>query len=108
MKTNCHLSSIIVSIGLLTVADSSQAQGSATRFTTNDGTQGTLTSGQPAPDHYGPAPPFGQLDIDRDGFISRDEAGAYLPLLNDFDFVARHVNRISQRQFEYWNRTQNR
>jgi hypothetical protein len=108
MKSNHHLQSIIASIGLLTFAASNHAQDSATHFTTNDGTQGTLTSGQPAADHYGPAPPFSQLDIDHDGFVSRDEAGAYLPLLNDFDFVARHANRISKRQFEYWNRKQNR
>jgi hypothetical protein len=107
MKMKHHLYSIIASTSLLTIADGSHAQDSATRFTTNDGTQGTLTSGQPAPDHHGPAPPFGQLDIDHDGFISRDEAGSYLPLLNDFDFVAHHANRISKRQFEYWNRTQN-
>lgn len=107
MKTN-RLLSAIVSIGMLAVADGSQAQDRATPITTNDGTHGTLTSGQPAPDHYGLAPGFGQLDTDHDGFISRDEAGAYPPLLNDFDFMAQHANRISNRQFEYWNRTQNR
>jgi hypothetical protein len=107
MKTN-RLLNAIISIGLLTAANGSQAQDRATPITTNDGTQGTLTSGQPAPDHYGPAPSFTQLDINHDGFVSRDEAGAYPPLLNDFDFIAHHANRISKRQFDYWNRTQNR
>ena len=106
MKTNRHLHSIVVSIGLLTIAHSGLAQDSTTHFTSKDGTQGTLTSGQPAPDHYGPAPPFDQLDIDHDGYITRAEAGTYLPLLNDFDFAAHHANRISKRQFEYWSRTQ--
>lgn len=107
MKTN-RLLNAIISIGLLTVANGSQAQDRTTPITTNDGTQGILISGQPAPDHYGPAPSFAQLDIDHDGFVSRGEAEAYPPLLNDFEFIAHHANRMSQRQFENWNRTQNR
>jgi hypothetical protein len=106
MKPN--LFALIASTALLVVATGSQAQNNATHFTNPDGTQVTLTSGQPAPAHYGPAPSFDQLDTNHDGFISRDEANAYIPLFNDFDFLAHHADRISKRQFENWNRTQNR
>jgi hypothetical protein len=107
MKPN-HLFTLLVSAGLLAFATGSQAQDSTTHFIAADGTRVTLNSGQPAPDHYGPAPAFEQLDANHDGFVSRDEANAYIPLLNDFDFIAHHANRISKRQFENWNRTQNR
>jgi len=107
MKTN-RLLLAIVSSGLLTVATGSWAQDKVTHFTSSDGTKVTLTSGQPPPDHYGSAPNFGQLDTNHDGFISRDEAEAYPPLFNDFDFPAQHANRISKRQYEFWNHTQSR
>jgi len=107
MKAN-RLLFVIVSTCLLTVATSSRAQDSVTHYTASDGTTVTLTSGQPAPDHYGPAPKFGQLDANHDGFISRVEAEAYLPLFNDFDYLAHHANRISKQQYEAWKRTQNR
>jgi len=103
MKTNCLLLAIIFT-GLLTVATGGRAQDNVTHFTASDGTKVTLISGQPAPDHYGPAPNFGQLDTNHDGYISRDEAEAYLPLFNDFDFPAQHANRISKQQYEFWKR----
>jgi hypothetical protein len=68
----------------------------------------TVRSSQPAPVNYGPAPPFEQLDANRDGRISRDEANAYIPLFNDFDYLAHGANTISHRQFDNWNATQNR
>jgi hypothetical protein len=107
MKAN-RLLLVAVSAGLLSVATGGRAQDSVTHFTASDGTKVTLTSGQPAPDRNGPAPNFGQLDTNHDGFISREEAKAYLPLFNDFDFLAHHANRISKQQYEFWNRTQNR
>ena len=68
-----------------------------------------VNSGQPAPMNYGPAPSFEQLDVNHDGRISRDEAEAYIPLFNDFDFLAHHANSISRSgQFERWNASQNR
>lgn len=107
MKTN-RLLVAIVSVGLLMVATGGRAQDKVTHFTAGDGTKVTLTTGQPAPDHYGPAPNFGQLDSNHDGYISREEAEAYLPLFNDFDFPAQHANQISKQQYEFWKRTQNR
>ncbi len=83
------------------------AQDQVTHFTSSDGTQVTLTSGQPPADHSGPVPPFAQLDTNHDGWISRGEAAAYPPLLNDYDYIAHRANRISRAQFERWNRTQN-
>lgn len=111
MKKSNHLFALIVSAGLLAVATGSQAQDQATHTTADDGTQVTVTSGQPAPDHYGPAPSFDQLDTNRDGFISREEAEAYLPLFNDYDNLLtmnHHPKAISKRQFEAWNHAENR
>ncbi len=106
MKTN-RLPVLIASALLLAAAAGAQAQDSTTHFTAADGTQVTVTSGQPPADHYGPAPAFAQLDANHDGYISREEAQAYPPLLNDFDFIAHHADRISKSQFEHWNQTQN-
>lgn len=88
-------------------AASAQAQDQVTHFTSTDGTQVTLTSGQPPQDHYGPPPDFATLDVDHNGAISREEAQAYLPLLNDFDYLAHHANRISKSQYQRWVKNQN-
>jgi hypothetical protein len=93
---------LLIGAALLAVAGGAFAQDQATRFTDRDGNQVTLHSGQPQPTHYGPAPDFGQLDKNRDGALTRDEAEAFLPLFNDFDHLAHHVDRISQRQYDHW------
>jgi len=91
----------------LFTAAATQAQDQATHFTTNDGTQVTLTSGQPAPDRPSPPPAFAQLDANRDGSISRDEAEAYTPLLNDYDHVTfPHKPRLTQAMYDQWVQTQ--
>jgi hypothetical protein len=97
---------LIATTGLFAIAASVQAQDQVTQFTTSDGTHVTLHSGQPGPDHYGPPPAFAQLDVNHDGSISREEAEAYIPLFNDFDYLAHHSNRISKRQFDNWVQTQ--
>ena len=91
----------------LLVGVGAYAQDQTVQFTQADGTHVTLTSGQPAPDHYGPPPAFATLDTDHNGGISREEAQAYPPLLNDFDYLAHHANRISKAQYERWVKTQN-
>jgi hypothetical protein len=109
MKQN-RLLALIVSSGLLAVAAGSQAQDSASHGTAADGTQVTVTSGQPPKDAYTPAPSFEQLDANHDGVISREEAEAYLPLLNDYDNLLteyHHPKAISKRQFDTWNRAEN-
>lgn len=97
-----------ISTALLALAGVAQAQDSVTHFTASDGTQVTITSAQPAPVNAGPVPAFTELDTNKDGWINRTEAAAYPPLLNDFDYIAHHANRISKHQFERWNTTENR
>ena len=83
------------------------AQDQTVQFTQADGTRVTLISGQPAPDHYGPPPAFAILDANHNGSVDRDEAQAYPPLLNDFDYLAHHANRISVAQYQRWVKSQN-
>jgi hypothetical protein len=93
---------LFVAVGAVGMAGSTLAQDHVDHYTSADGRQVTLTSGQPAPTRYGPAPDFGQLDANRDGSISREEAEAFTPLFNDFDHLAHHAERISQRQYTNW------
>ena len=110
MKKSNRLLILVASAALLAFAASSQAQDQTTHAAAADGTPVTVTSGQPAPNHYGPAPSFEQLDTNHDGFLSRDEAEAYIPLLNDYDnlLTENHVKRVSKRQFDTWNSKENR
>ena len=105
MKTN-H--AVPLALGLLAVALSAGAQDRMSQSSDRNGNTTTIRSGQPAPVNYGPAPSFDQLDPDHDGTISRDEASAYPPLLNDFDFITHHGNTITRKQYERWNASQNR
>lgn len=97
-----------IAAGIFAVAAVASAQDSSVRMTDANGNSVIINSGQPAPVNYGPAPPFEQLDANHDGVISRDEAQAYIPLFNDFDYLAHHADKISRGQFERWNATQNR
>ena len=103
MKLNRRVAIVAASAAL--VAAGAQAQDRSSQFRASDGTIVTVTSGQPAPDRYGPPPAFEQLDGNRDGSISREEAEGYIPLLNDYDYLSPHSNRISRRQYDTWVRT---
>ena len=93
-------------IAALLVAATASAQVPTTR--TSESSTVIVRSSQPTPVNYGPAPPFAQLDTNHDGRISREEANAYIPLFNDFDYLAHGANSISHKQFDNWNATQNR
>jgi hypothetical protein len=97
----------IAALGIVALFAVASASAQNTMRTSESNTV-TVRSGQPAPVSYGPAPPFAQLDTNRDGRISRDEANAYIPLFNDFDYLAHGAGSISHRQFDNWNATQNR
>jgi hypothetical protein len=97
----------LLAAGALFVSAGAFAQDQTVQFTQPDGTHVTLTSGQPAPDHYGPPPDFATLDTNHNGSISREEAQAYPPLLNDFDYLAHHADSIGKAQYARWVKTQN-
>lgn len=87
---------------LATTAFAQTGKDEVSHFIARDGTQVTVVSGQPPERSYGPKPSFSQLDTDRDGSISRSEAAAFPPLLNDFDNLAHHVATISRSRYEHW------
>lgn len=87
---------------LLAAASAAYAQDAVRHYTTADGHELIVRTGMPAPDRYGPKPSFAELDRNHDGWITRDEAEAFLPLANDFDYLAQTSNRISAAQYAHW------
>jgi hypothetical protein len=96
---------ILIAAGAL-LWTGAQAQDQTSHFTAPDGTQVTLTTGQPAPDRPTTPPPFAQLDSNHDGMISRNEAEAYIPLLNDYDYISFHGKRVTRAVYDNWVQTQ--
>ncbi|RYD16657.1 MAG: hypothetical protein EOP90_01400 [Lysobacteraceae bacterium] len=91
-----------IAASLTLAAASAQAQD--TRSTTYQTAQGelTVTSGQPAPRDFGPAPAFAQLSGGA-GHISEDAAAAYPPLANDFIHAdGNRDGRISSNEYARW------
>lgn len=97
-----HSILLFTAASVAALACSAHAQDKVTHFTSADGTQVTLTSGQPSAGNYGPAPEFATLDTNHDGRISRDEADAYPPLINNFDYIAPHAQSISKARYQRW------
>lgn len=84
------------------ICASAQAQvTSEQRSVDQNGDQTVVRTSQPPATNYGPRPSFEQLDRNHDGFVTRDEAEAFTPLLNDFDNVT-HGDRISRGQYARW------
>ena len=102
MKRHSLLATAIAALAVAGSALAQRSQDQVTEFTAADGTRVTLTSGQPHDRSYGPKPAFEQLDVNRDGIIDRNEAEAYIPLLNDFDNLAHHVRGISRQAYARW------
>src|SRR5579883_3491559 len=97
------ISRIAISVSVLLGASGlSFAQETVRHVVDSRGREVIVTTGMPASQHYGPKPAFAELDRDHDGSISRQEAEAFPPLLNDFDFLSRNTGRISARQYAQW------
>lgn len=96
------ISSIAFLASILFAATPSARAQDARQYADAQGREIIVRTGMPAPDHYGAKPAFAELDRDRDGTISREEAEAFPPLFNDFDFVAGNSSRISPRQYAAW------
>ncbi|MEP6940588.1 MAG: EF-hand domain-containing protein [Rudaea sp.] len=87
---------------LFALCASAQAQVTTEQRTVDaQGNESVVRSGQPAPNNYGARPAFEQIDRNHDGFVTRDEAKAFPPLLNDFDKLT-HGDRISAGQYAAW------
>ena len=105
MKQPIAISASLLGLGALAFCATAFAQRSTdqvSHYVAADGTRVTVTSGQPPSRSYGPKPSFDQLDTNHDGIIDRNEAEAYIPLLNDFDNLAHHVRGISPRAYARW------
>jgi hypothetical protein len=97
------LSRAAITASLLLVASTASfAQDTVRRVYDSQGREVIVHTGMPATRHYGPKPTFAELDRNRDGMITREEAEAFPPLLNDFDYLAHGSDRISARQYAQW------
>ena len=64
-------------------------------------------TGQPEGKQYAPPPPFAQLAISGDGYITSREAEAYPPLANDFIHAdANRDGRVSRTEYARWAKSQ--
>jgi hypothetical protein len=75
------------------------------RYTTQDGTQVELHSGQLPRQPDGPAPAFAALDGNGDGSLDENEATGYRLLADDFDHAdGNRDHRISSAEYASWTR----
>lgn len=99
---NKRMTAIMASAALFFSVGAAAQKDSVRHYVDAQGNEVTVHTGQPGPDNYGPRPSFAQLDRNHDGFVTREEAEAYPPLLNDFDYLT-HGDRISAAQYARWN-----
>ena len=98
-----HRTALASSLAVLfAICAGAQAQVTSEQRTDyQNGDQTVVRTSQPPAANYGPRPSFEQLDRNHDGFVTRDEAEAFTPLLNDFDNLT-HGDRISRGQYARW------
>jgi hypothetical protein len=102
MKNRVRNQAIVAVAGAIGLCAVASAQDRVSDYTAADGTHVTVVSGQPADRSYGPKPSFEQLDANHDGIVTREEAQAFLPLLNDYDNLVHHVAGITPRMYARW------
>lgn len=78
-----------------------------TRYQRSDGDELIVRSGATGYQPSGPAPDFGQLDHDGNGYISVAEARGHALLANDFKMAdANRDGRISAAEYARWKGSQ--
>lgn len=112
MKTIIVPYAVLAALGLFLISTDvlSQTKDSATEqerthVTEIHTAEGTVEIhwGQPDLKISGAAPSFDQLDTNHDEVISMEEAQAYLPLLNEFDYADHNRNgSISKKEYQQW------
>ena len=72
-------------------------------WTSREGDQTTLRSGQPDMKDFGPPPDFASLDTNGDGVIDVGESHGYAMLYIDYEFADHNRDkRISRREYAHW------
>ncbi|MBN8480055.1 MAG: hypothetical protein J0L88_00520 [Xanthomonadales bacterium] len=93
----------LLPLAVATLACASVASAQETRVPREGGDLIVRSSGETGYKPSGPAPAFTELDGDRNGVISLDEANGYALLANDFIKAdANRDGRVSKREYERW------
>ena len=89
--------------GLALATAQSGGKDQVDRYTTRDGTEVELRSGQLPRKPDGTPPEFAALDTNRDGVIDEQEAAGYRLLGDDLKHAdGNHDNRVSAAEYARW------